>query len=106
MGNRRISDDLKDAALRMLERGHRKSEVLAVVGFSKSTLARAGTRKQLTGSVSCAPAIGRGRPRALTHHDCVFLVRLARYKPTLFLDEYQRQLHIHRHNPVSLSIIH
>jgi len=38
MGNRKISDDLKEASLHMKARLYSDEEVLAIVGFSRSTL--------------------------------------------------------------------
>jgi transposase len=87
MGNHKISDDLKEASLRM--KLYPDEEVLAIVGFSRSTLKRAAHRKALTGSVAKK---GRGRPRILALSDCQYLLKLARFKPTLFLDEYARRL--------------
>ncbi|KAG2369295.1 hypothetical protein BDR07DRAFT_1389233 [Suillus spraguei] len=59
-----------------------------------------------TGDVTKTLAIGRGRPRKLIHSDCLYLLRLARHKPTLFLDEYSHRLEEYRDLPVSLATIH
>ena len=107
MGNRRISDDLKEATLRMKTRGRDTTkEILAIAGFSRNTLYRARKRKHLTGSVAKAQVLGRGRPRTLAQQDADYLVRLARHKPTTFLDEYSERLERYRYLPVSLSTIH
>lgn len=106
MGNRRISDDLKEAALRMKTQNYSTEEVLNIAQFSLSTLDRAARRKRLTGSVAKAQAIGRGRPRKLTHSDCQYLLSLAKHKPTLFLDEYAQRLQDNRFLGVSLATIH
>ncbi len=58
------------------------------------------------GGVAKQEAIGRGRPRTLLRRDCEYLLCLARYKPTLFLDEYSRRLKQHRTLSVSLATIH
>lgn len=107
MVNRKISDDLKEAALRLQQRGRDTTEeILSIVGFSKSTLYRTERRKNLTGSVAKAQVLGRGRPRKLIHADAEYLLRLARHKPTLFLDEYRDRLERYRHLPASMATIH
>jgi hypothetical protein len=70
MGNQRISDDLKEAALRMKAHEYCDEEILEISRFSLSTLKRAARRKRLMGSVTKVQAIGRGRPRKLIHPDC------------------------------------
>lgn len=107
MPNRAISDDLKEAMLRMEDRGRdTTSEILKIAQFSRSTLIRTRKRKHLTGSVAKAQAIGRGRPRTLVEADADYLVRLARHNPTHFLDEYNKRLARYRHLPTSLATIH
>jgi len=106
MGNRRTSDDLKEAALRMKAREYRDEEILEISQFSLSTLKRAARQKRLTGSVAKVQAIGRGRPRKLIHPDCQYLLSLARHKPSFFLDEYARRLEDNRFLTVSLATIH
>ncbi|KAG2113832.1 uncharacterized protein F5147DRAFT_552923, partial [Suillus discolor] len=63
-------------------------------------------RNRATGDVTKKLAIGRGRPRKLIHSDCLYLLCLARHKPTLFLDEYSCRLEEYRDLPVSLATIH
>jgi transposase len=106
MGNRKISDDLKEAALRLRQDGQTPGYIKHITGISRRTLFRTQKRKHDTGSVAKAQAIGRGRPRSLLHSDAAYLLRLARHKPTLFLDEYARRLKDFRHLPISLATIH
>lgn len=107
MGNRKISNDNKETALRLLTCGRdTMDEVLELVNFSESTLYRALRRKRATGSVAKAQAIGRGRPRLLLHQDCQYLLKLARHKPTMFLDEYLKRLADGRLLEASLATIH
>lgn len=104
---RKISDDLKEAALRLDARGRDDVyEIAAIAGFSVRTFYRARRQKYQTGSVAKEAAIGRGRPRTLLRRDCDYLLRLARYKPTLFLDEYSQRLEQYRTLSVSLATIH
>lgn len=84
MGNRKISDDLKHAALRLRARGHDSDkEVTKLVGFSLSTLFQTARQFRNTRTVTKAQAIRRGRPRTLLYSDCKYLLVLARHKPTL-----------------------
>ncbi|KAJ7712084.1 hypothetical protein B0H16DRAFT_1272543, partial [Mycena metata] len=107
MPNHRISDDLKEAMLRLEERGRNSTaEILKIAQFSRSTLCRSRRRQRETGSVTRAPANGRGRPRLLAEQDANYLIRLARHKPTVFLDEYRERLQRYRHLPASLATIH
>jgi len=104
---RHISDDLKEAAIRLKNRGYDTNhEIRQITGFSTKTLNWAIQRKQATGSVAKAQAIGHGHPRSLLRCDCDYLLRLARYKPTLFLDEYSRRLEKFCEISVSMTTIH
>ena len=51
MPNRRISDDLKEASLRMKARAYGLAEICTITGFSAATFYWAQKRKLLTGSV-------------------------------------------------------
>ena len=106
MGNRQISDDLKEASLHMKARGYPTAEVLTITQFSRSTLQQAKKHKHFMGSVAKAQAIGRGQPRILQHHDSQYLLALARHKPTLFLDEYAQRLKNSCLIRVSMTTIH
>jgi transposase len=106
MGNRKISDDLKLAALRLRACRDSDKEVGRIMGISLSTLSRIRHRYHLTGSVSCAPPVNKGRPRRLLSVDVRYLISLARHNPTLFLDEYSKRLRQWRYLPASLSTIH
>jgi transposase len=104
---RKISNDLKEAALRLKARGRDTNyEISQITGFSTRTLYRARRRKLLTGSVAPAHAIGRGRPRSLLRRDCDYLLCLARHKPTMFLDEYSKRLRQNRELSVCITTIH
>jgi transposase len=92
MSNRRISDDLKEAALQLKQDGHTPDYIKGITGISKRTLFRTQKRKHNTGSVAKAQAIGQACPRSLLQSDAAYLLRLARHKPTLSLDEYARRL--------------
>lgn len=90
MGNRKISLDLKAAALRLHARGESGKEITRICKFSLSTLSRLRRRFLLTGNLSFPAAIRKGRPRLLLTADAAYLIALARHNPTLFLDEYSK----------------
>ena len=107
MVNCRISDDLKMVALRLKERGRdTTSEILQIVQFSRKTFYNVRKQYRATGTVAKAQVIGRGRPRKAIRGDTEFLIRLARHKPVLFLDEYQQRLQENRSISLSMSTIH
>jgi len=81
-------------------------EIKQITGMSTCTLWRAIQCKQMTGSVAKTQAIGHGRPWSLLRQDCDYLLRLAHYKPTLFLDEYSLHLERFRELSVSLETLH
>ena len=104
---RHISNDLKEATIRLKNRGcDTDHEIREITGFSTKTLRRAIRRKHATGSVAKAQAVGHGHPWSLLRHDCDYLLQLARYKPTLFLDEYSRHLEQFCQISVSMTTIH
>jgi transposase len=106
MVNRRISDDLKMAALRLKAKGHSVTEILDITRFSRNTFHRAQRRYNQVGTVAKAQAIGRGRLRKAVRGDIQYLIRLAHHKPVMFLDEYQRQVDENRFLSLSMTTIH
>jgi transposase len=107
MGNRSIQDSAKTIALRLLARGRdTRKEIAGICDFSERTLSRVVQRHRATGSVAKAAVLGAGRPRLLDNKDAAYLIRLAKHRPSMFLDEYQHFLDTHRHLPVSIATIH
>ncbi|KAG1887973.1 uncharacterized protein F5891DRAFT_897680, partial [Suillus fuscotomentosus] len=101
------SNDAKRIALQLKnQRRDSNHEICQLVDFSLSTLYRILCRNCAIGDVTKKLAIGRGCPRKLIHSDCLYLLRLAHHKPTLFLDEYSCHLEEYRDLPVSLATIH
>ena len=88
MGNRKISQDLKFAAIRLYERGLLPLEdILDCVGFSRATFFRTLALWRQTGNVVKAGYISRGRRRSMNTDDLHYLLRLLRARPDWFLDE-------------------
>ncbi|KIK99992.1 hypothetical protein PAXRUDRAFT_44936, partial [Paxillus rubicundulus Ve08.2h10] len=104
MGNHKISNDLKLAALQLKACGHDSDqEICHIAAFSLSTL------KQIIWGVQdivTALAVGCGQPCNLVCRDCDYLQALVHHKPSLFLDEYQSHLAQYWHLPTSTETIH
>jgi len=106
MGNRRISRDVKIAALNLYEQGHLSvKEILACVGFSRSTFFRVLHLWRTTGDV-VRPQNRTGRPRLLHRDDVQHLVELIHYRPDWFLDELLKLLKTNRFISVHYTTIH
>lgn len=95
MDNRKISPDLKIAALNLYEHVHLSlKDILACVGFSRSTFFRVRRLWLTTGNVE-RPQNRTGRPRLLHHDDVDHLIQLIHNRPDWFLDEL---LNLLKHN--------
>lgn len=106
MPYRKISNDLKEATIRLLARGQDSLEdILDIVGMSESTYRRALRRIRETGSVACPQPISKGRPRRLLREDEDYVLALMKHNPTLYLDEYADLLNQHRAITVSNASI-
>jgi len=88
MGNRRISPDLKFAAIRLYEQGILQlDEILECVGFSQVTFYRLMKLYETTGNVVKPRSEYVGRPRSLNLEDLQYLLQLVEHRPDWFLDE-------------------
>lgn len=88
MGNRRISSDLKLAAVKLYERNVLALEdLLDCVGFSRRTFFRIMKLWRETGDVVKRRHTYCGRRRRLNLDDLHYLLRLIRARPDWFLDE-------------------
>jgi transposase len=106
MGNRRISRDVKIAALNLYEQGHLSvNQILACVGFSRSTFFRVLHLWRTTGDV-VRPQNRTGRPRLLHHDDVDHLIQLIHHRPDWFLDELLNLLKHNRFISVHYTTIH
>lgn len=85
---RKISDDVKFAAIRLYENDYLPLQtILECCDFSKRTFFRILKLYRTTGRVSKPPSVNRGRPRTLHKDDIEYLLTLIRLKPDYFLDE-------------------
>lgn len=97
MGNRKISPDLKLAAMKMYEKGLMDlDDILDCVGFKESTFYRVLRLYRDTGDVVRPRSNLRGRPRKLDFDDSNYLVTLVNHRPDWFLDELEDLLATNR----------
>ncbi|KAG2335586.1 hypothetical protein BDR05DRAFT_898151 [Suillus weaverae] len=88
MGNRKISPDLKLAAIHLHEWGILTThEILECVGFSRRTFLQVCKLYRETGDVIKPHSEYISRPRALNIEDVVYLTELIQHRPDWFLDE-------------------
>ena len=88
MGFRKISRDVKVAAIRLYERDLLNLEsILDCCGFSERTFYRILKLWRESGDVINPKTSLRGRLRLLDHDDGEYLLRLVRQNPNYFLDE-------------------
>jgi len=88
MVNRRISRDVKVAAMRLYERNLLGlSDILDTCGFSRRTFYRVLKLWRTTGDVVSHPTSIRGQKRLLDREDLDYLLELIHATPDLFVDE-------------------
>jgi transposase len=107
MVNRRISADVKKAALRLyLHNVLSLDDILACCDISRATFFRAWRLWQETGEVAKRPSALRGRPRLLHTDDLRYLLTLIAARPDWFLDELLNLLKTNRFISVHYSTIY
>lgn len=107
MVNRRISDDIKLAAMRLYEQDILGIEdILEVIGFSRATFFRVLKLWREGGSVAKPKSFRRGRPRKMLREDLEYLNVLLHHRPQFFLSELQGLLKRNRLLSVHFSTIH
>lgn len=103
---RKISRDVKIAAINFYEQGHLSlKDILDCVGFSRSTFFRILHLWRTTGDV-VSHKKSLGRPRLLHVDDIQYLLRLVRHSPDWFLDELLRLLKTNRFISLHYTTIH
>ncbi|KAL1754234.1 hypothetical protein FB107DRAFT_216137 [Schizophyllum commune] len=103
---RRISRDVKIAAMVMYDQEHFSVELICrCLGFSSRTFSRIRRLWEETGDVEKAKPTTRGRPRILNHDDVEYLLALVRAFPDFFLDELLDLCTTNRFISVNFSII-
>lgn len=106
MAYRKISRDVKIAAIRLYQR-HLLSlnVILECLGISKRTFRRITQLWQLTGDVVRHTFGIRGRPRIFHYSDIEYLKRIIGHNPSKFLDELAALLHTNRLISASFSTV-
>jgi len=107
MGNRRISPDVKLAAICLYE--HQLlplRQILECVGFSRHTFFRILNLFNETGEVAKPRSLALSRPRVFNHEDLNYLLQLVYHQPNWFLDELQELMESNRFISVHFSTIH
>lgn len=106
MGFRKISRDVKIAAVRLYERGLLDLEdILDCCGFARRTWFRVLKLWRETGDVVPEAQTIRGRVRNLDHEDIAYLLELIRDNPDYFLDELLHLLETNRFISVHYTTI-
>lgn len=107
MGNRKISADLKFAAIRLHEQGILGlSEILDCIGFSCMTFYRIKKLYNDTGNVVKPRSQYTGRPRIFNLEDLHYLLELINHRPDWFLDELTTLMRHNCYIAVHYSTIH
>ena len=107
MGNRRISPNIKLAAIRLYERRLLPlRQILECVGFSRRTFFRILSLFNETGEVAKPRSLALSRPRVFNHEDLNYLLQLVYHRPNWFLDELQELVESNRFISVHFSTIH
>ena len=107
MGNRKISADLKLAAIKLLERGIMDlDDILDCVGFSARTFYRVLKLYNETGDVVRPKSTSHGRPRKLHFDDLTYILSLINHHSDWFLDELRNLLDINQFVAVHWTTIY
>ena len=107
MPNRKISRDLKLAALRLHQHGTMPlSDILQCLDISRMTFFRVQKIFRETGDVVKPRSAYHGRPRIQNHADIHYLTELIQHRPDWFLDELQGLLERNRFISVHYTTIH
>lgn len=107
MVNRRISNDVKRAAMRLRDRDLLPLPlILDAVGFSRRTFFRVRKLWLNDGRVSKPKSQLLGRPRRFHREDLTYLLALVHHRPHFFLDELADLVTRNRHISVHFTTIH
>jgi transposase len=103
---RRISKDLKERAMWLLEHNYIPSDVSDIFGISERSLQRWKANEAKYGSVVPPPLAIRGRPRLLHANMTHDLAILIEESPEVFLDEIQDWLALAYDTGISRTALH
>jgi transposase len=102
---RRISLDMKQRALELVDKGWEAEDIAYALGVSSKSIARWADNYDAYGQVH-PPSALHGRPRILNANAADDLYRLIRETPSLFLDEIKEWLALYHDQPISTTVLH
>ncbi|KAI0062011.1 hypothetical protein BV25DRAFT_1804463 [Artomyces pyxidatus] len=100
---RKISNDLKECALELWEKGWDEEDIQEALGVSRRSLFRWRAIFREFGTVQKPPSPLRGRVRTITRHILDAMADLYHLHPDTYLDELQLWLAINHDVDISLS---
>ncbi|KAJ7653528.1 hypothetical protein B0H17DRAFT_872135, partial [Mycena rosella] len=103
---RRISDDLKERALWLLEAGYITEEVCDLLGVSRRSLFRWKANQEDYNSVKPPYNPLQGRPRILNADQTHDLLTMLQEAPEMYLDEIQDWIAVTQDTGISRTAIH
>jgi transposase len=102
---RRISPDMKQRSLQLIDEGWEMEDIANVLGVASKSIKRWTDNYDMHGRVD-PPSVLRGRPRILNSEAISDLHELIRETPTLFLDEIGEWLALYHDQPISTTALH
>jgi transposase len=102
---RKISCDLKDAALGLWDLGWEEDEIMCGLIVSRSSLYRWKKLFEESGSTTRPPSPLVGRPRTITRAVLTTCYNIYKKQPDLYLDELRWHLAIHHNVVISISAL-
>jgi transposase len=105
MVNRKISPDMKQRALQLIDEGWELAEVADVLGVSSKSIECWAHHYETHGCVD-PPSALRGRPWIINAQVIDELHELIRETPSLFLDEIADWLALYHDMPISTTALH
>jgi transposase len=102
---RKISQDMKERALQLLQDGWDLDDIVDALGMSGRSISRWSRNLKLTGHIS-SPWVQRGRLRLLNAAAIDDLCGLISETPSLFLDEIGEWLALYHDIPISTTALH
>ena len=105
MVNRKISPDMKQRALQLIDEGWELKELAEVLGVSSKSIERWDHKYKTHECVNPSSGL-RGRPRILNTQAIDDLRELIRETPSLYLDEIRDWLALYHDVPISTTALH
>ena len=101
----KISPDMKQRALQLIDQRWEMQDVADILGVASKSIRRWADNYDTYGRVD-PPSVLRGCPRLLNSEAISDLQELIRETPTLFLDEIGEWLALYHDQPISTTALH